>query len=137
MNLRRYVIISILVWIVFLLVELFQHSIILKGSYLANQGFMRIGGADIMILNLLGGLIFSFAFCYIFVKGYEGKGIMEGIRFGLIISALIWIPKVIFEYANFNFPGTWPLMWFMFGVIATVLCGIVAAFIYRPIKKPE
>lgn len=135
MNKKRYIIMSIAVFVIFLLIEIFQHAVILKNSYLARPDFMRTGGADIMVLNIFGGIIFSFMFCYIFIKGYEGKGIMEGIRFGLIISSLIWLPKMIFEYANFNFPGSWPLIWFMFGIIATVISGIVSAFIYRPAKE--
>jgi len=137
MNKKRYIIMSIAVFVIFLFIELFQHTVILKNSYLAHPDFMRTGGTDIMVLNIFGGIIFSFMFCYIFIKGYEGKGIMEGVRFSLIISALICIPKMIFEYANFNFPGSWPLIWFMFGIIATVISGIVSAFIYRPVKITE
>ena len=135
MNKKRYVIMSLAVFVIFLFIEYFQHGVILKSSYLKNPEFMRTGGADIMILNIFGGLIFSFLFCYLFIKGYEGKGIMEGVRFGLIISAFIWLPKMIFESANINFPGSWPLIWFMFGLIATVLSGIISAFIYKTVTK--
>ena len=134
-NKKRYVIISLLVWVIFFLIELFEHITILGSSYSKHSEFMRIGGADVIVLNIIGGLIFTFLFCYIFVKGYEGKGFMEGVRFGIIISGLIWLPKLIFEYANFNYPGSWPLIWFIFGVIATVLGGVISAIIYRPIKK--
>ena len=60
---------------------------------------------------------------------------MEGVRFGLIISAFLWLPKMIFDYANINFPGSWPLIWFMFGLIATVLSGIISAFLYKSAKQ--
>lgn len=135
MNKKRYVLISILVCAIFFLIEIFQHVTILGNSYSSYPEFMRTGGADIMALNIIGGLIFSFLFCYIFIKGYEGKGMMEGVRFGIIIGAFIWLPKMIFEYANFNYPGSWPLIWFMFGLIGTVIGGIICALIYRPIKK--
>ena len=137
MNKKRYVIMSIVVWLVFFLIEFFAHVTILGSSYSSHTEFMRTGGSDVMVLNVVGGLIFSFLFCYIFIKGYEGKGIIEGFRFGIIIGAFIWLPKMIFEYANFNFPGSWPLIWFIFGVIASVFGGIISALIYRPIKKIE
>ena len=137
MSKKRYVIMSIIVWVIFFLIELFEHVTILGSSYSLHAEFMRTGGSDVMVLNVVGGLIFSFLFCYIFIKGYEGKGIMEGVRFGIIIGAFIWLPKMIFDYANFNFPGSWPLIWFIFGVIASVIGGIISALIYRPIKKTE
>ncbi len=137
MNKSRYVIISLFVFIIFSIVEYIGHVIILRGSYLKYTELMRTDGVDIMMLNIIGGAIFSLLFCYVFVKGYEGKGFKEGLRFGLVMSLLLWFPKMLFEYANFNFPGSWPLIWFIFGVIATILSGIMCAFIYRPVKKTE
>ena len=137
MNKSRYVIISLFVFIIFFLVEYIGHVIILRGSYIENIKLMRTDGVDIMMLNIIAGVIFSFLFCYIFVKGYEGKGLKEGLRFGLVIGSFLWCPKILFEYANFNFPGSWPLIWFIFGVIATIFSGIMCAFIYRPTKKTE
>ena len=63
MNKKRYVIMSLAVFFVFLFIEYFQHAVILKSSYSEHPLFMRTGGADIMVLNIFGGLIFSFLFC--------------------------------------------------------------------------
>ena len=135
MNIKRLVLTSVVICIIFLLIEGLQHGVLLRSSYAEHPEFMRISGADIMILNLIGGIVFSFMFSYIFARGYQGKGLQEGVRFGIIISLFLWFPKLIFEYANLNYPGSWPLIWFIFGVTATVISGIAAAFIYRPVKS--
>ena len=138
MSKNRYVIISFLVFAVFYSIEYFQHIIFMGSSYTAHPELMRTEGVDIMVLNVVGRLVYSFLFCYVFVKGYEGRGLMEGVRFGIVIGALLWFPKMIFEYANMNLPGSWPLFWFLFGVIGSIISGIICAFIYRaPKKKAE
>ena len=38
-----------------------------------------------MWIEWLDGFIVSFLFTYIFTKGYQGRGIMEGLRSGFII----------------------------------------------------
>ena len=34
---------------------------------------------------LIVGLLVAFMFTYVFVKGREGKGLQEGVRFGIVI----------------------------------------------------
>ena len=134
-NVGRYIVISILVFVEFFFIEQFQHTYFLGSSYSARSDLMRTQGIDIIALNVFGRLIYSFLFCYIFVMGYEGRGIREGLRFGIIISAFLWFPKMIFEYANMNLPGSWPLFWFLFGVISSIIGGVICAFIYRESSK--
>lgn len=131
----RYVIISILVFAVHLTIQYYEHMRFMRSSYAARPELMRVEGIDIIVMNVAGSLIYSFLFCYIFVKGYEGRGVMEGVRFGVVIIAFLWFPKMIFEYANMNFPGSWPLFWFLFGAVSSVICGVICAFIYRAPKK--
>jgi hypothetical protein len=50
------------------------------------------------------GFITSFPFVYIFAKGYEGKGVMEGLRFGFVIGIYVAIPMAYGTYVMIAIP---------------------------------
>jgi len=76
--------------------------------------------------------VFSFLFIYIFTKGYEGKGVAEGIRYGLIIGLLMLVVGMFNQYAVYPIPLNLTIQWFIYGLIQFIIVGIVAALIYRP-----
>ena len=78
-------------------------------------------------------LVGSFFFTYIFTKGYEGKGIAEGIRYGLYIGIWLSIGMAYGTYAMVAIPYGLTLEWFLLGVASYVVMGIVASLVY---KKP-
>ena len=82
----------------------------------------------------VGSLILAFLFTYIFVKGYENKGILEGVRYGIIIGLFANIPYAFYEYAMYPLPLSLCLQWFIYGMIEFIICGIIAAGIYKPNK---
>lgn len=92
-------------------------------------------GSGTMIFNLLANLIFVYFFLFVFTKGYENKGIAEGVRFGLFIGLLFQLPNLIYFYANFHYPST--LLWgnFIGTMILYIILGIVAAAMYKPAEK--
>ena len=81
---------------------------------------------------MLVPLIIAFPFTYIFVKGYEGKGILEGVRFGAVVGVLIGFPMSYGMYAMLPIPHSLALQWLVYGLIQTILMGITAAAVYRP-----
>jgi len=48
--------------------------------------------------------VVAFFFAYIFTKGYEGKGIMESIKFGVKIGLFMKIPGAFGLYVMFPIP---------------------------------
>jgi hypothetical protein len=43
--------------------------------------------------------------CFIFTKGYEGNGIGEGVRFGLLIGLFMFIPMAIDQFVVYPITG--------------------------------
>jgi hypothetical protein len=81
-------------------------------------------------------VVFSFFFTYIFVKGHEGKGILEGVRYGIVIG-FFWV--FVNSYNAFVIvPIPYGLVWYWIisGFIQTIIAGILVALIYKP-KKEE
>jgi len=79
-------------------------------------------------------LVGSFFFTFIFSKGYEGKGIVEGIRYGLYIGIWLSIGMAFGTYGMVAMPDGLTLQWFLLGVVTYIVMGIVAALVYG--KKP-
>ena len=64
----------------------------LLADYLARiapAGMMLPPGSENVGLIALGCLVQGFALCLIFVKGREGLGLMEGVRFGLLVGVFL------------------------------------------------
>ena len=115
----------------------------LAGAYEATSHLWRPEAEmnSMMWLMWLTGLIWAFLFVYIFIKGYEGRGIMEGLRFGLLIGVFYSLPMSLGTYAVQPMPFSLAVSWLVFGVIEITILGIVTALIYKPAEaagpKPE
>ena len=69
---------------------------------------------------------------FFFVKGYENKGIMEGIRYGAYMGIFVSLVMSYQNYVVFPIPYWLALQWFVYGFIISVILGVTAASIYRP-----
>jgi len=86
-----------------------------------------------MWIMWLTDLIWVYFFLFFFLKGNENKGIMEGIRYGTYIGIFV---SLVFSYQNYFVLPTpyWlALQWFIFGFVISVILGVTAALIYRPV----
>jgi hypothetical protein len=92
---------------------------------------------DTMLLrlwNYLGRAIFSLTFAYIYTRGYEGKAAVgEGMRYGLWIGIMTAVPALFTGLVSTTFSGGFLLTRCLVGLVQMLLCGILAAYVYRPI----
>ena len=79
-----------------------------------------------MVISLVG----SFFFTLIFSKGYEGKGIAEGMRYGLYTGIWLSIGMAYGTYGMVAVPYGLTLEWFVLGVLSYIVMGIVASLVY-------
>jgi len=138
MNKKKYITASLVVFVAAFILDWIIHGLILLGTYKNNPGFFitEIGGGGIFYM-IVKALIFSFLFCFIFTKGYEEKGILEGVRYGLWIGLLLWLPLMFSSWNTFQFTKVIPFWWLILGVIQIIILGIITAAIYKPAKVEE
>jgi hypothetical protein len=138
MNTKKWVITSVVVFIAAQILEFIIHYLILGGTYQATSHLWRPEAEmnQMMWMMWLTGLIWAFLFVYIFAKGYEGRGIMEGVRFGLLIGLFYSLPMSLGSYVTIPMPFSLALNWFIFGMIEIVVLGVLAALIYKPVIPP-
>jgi hypothetical protein len=77
------------------------------------------------------GLFFSYFFTLIFSKGYEQKGLGEGVRYGFYIAMMVSLPHAYGTYALMQIPYSVALRWFVFGTIEIVLAGAILALVFK------
>jgi hypothetical protein len=138
MNTKKWVITSLVVFVAAQILEFIIHYLILGSAYQATSHLWRPEEEmnQMMWLMWLTGLVWAFLFVYIFAKGYEGRGIMEGVRFGLIIGVFYSLPMSLGNYVTVPIPFNLALNWFIFGMIEITILGILAALLYKPILAP-
>lgn len=82
----------------------------------------------------LGLLVSAFFSTFIFMKGYEGTGMREGIRFGIII-AFLFLGSTIIAYATQPIPKTVITLWFLGDLLAYIIGGVFLGFVFEGLKK--
>ncbi len=138
MNFGRIAAAALVAWIVSLPVGYLVNDVLLADIVAANASVMR-PEADVMAnlpIGFAALLLGFFVFAYMYARGYEGgNGIMEGVRFGVLVSLLVTGFGLIWQYVVFPItPG------YMTAIILDSLSecafygGIVGA-IYKPVTR--
>ena len=134
MNVKRFIAAGLAVFVVGQVLGFLIHQVILRATYDSLKSLWRPDMQSKMWIMWLVGFLTSFLFTYIFTKGYEGKGIAEGLRFGLVIGLFTSIPMAYDSYVTLPIPYSLALQWFIYGTITMIILGVVVALIYRPAR---
>ena len=136
-KLKKYIIPSVAVFVVISLFDMMFHGVLMEKLYLNNSHLFR--AQDVIHKHKhyfwIANLIYSFAFCYIYSKGHEKPGsIVQGLRYALWISLLIWVPDTIVSYTIYPHPKNLELAWLMGYTAQTLLAGITVATVFPKTK---
>jgi hypothetical protein len=104
----------------------------LKGLYAETPTLWRpeMEMCNYICWLLLGQLVIAKSMAYLFAKGYEGKGIGEGLRFGIIMGPLLVAPNLI-QYAVTPLPSSVVWAWVGTGLVQAILGGVVLSLVYK------
>jgi hypothetical protein len=133
MNWKKFVTASIIVFAVMMVLEWVTHNVLLKDWYEQTVSLWRPMDEmqKMMPIWWVANLFISFLFVFIFIKGYENKGWMEGFRYGIIIGLFMWIPGALSQYVFLPFPWQLATWWFVAGMVEFVLLGIITWIVYK------
>lgn len=113
------------------------HGMLLAKAYQETVSLWRPDMASLMWIYQVIGLIGSFFFSFIFSKGYEGKGIAEGARYGLYIGIWMSTGMAYGTYGMIAIPYSMAIQWFLYGIVEYIVGGIILALIFgRKEKAP-
>ncbi|MBI4549048.1 MAG: hypothetical protein HY707_13780 [Ignavibacteriae bacterium] len=122
----------IAVFVVMVVTNFIIHEVLLGGTYRSESmaSMMRPEMEAKLWIHFVTAAIVSFFFTLIFSKGYEGKGMGEGVRYGFYVGMLMSIPMAYDTYAAMPIPYSLALQWFIYGVIQYIILGVVVAMVY-------
>jgi len=139
MNQKKFWIAFIVIFVVYEITNFIVHGLILGPAYMSDDVAPLFRPQEVLEstswLRLFTELVWSFFFIFIFVKGYENKGILEGVKFGIYIGLFYSFVWAYQSYWMYPMPYSLALEWFIFGLIQCVILGIIAAMVYKP--KPS
>jgi hypothetical protein len=133
-NTKRYLLASLAVFVFFYFVEYLIHAVYLAGPYEAVPNLFRPEEekSGFFVWLTVAYVILALAFAYIFTRGYQGRGIGEGARYGVLIWLVAALPASLFDYAVQPWPAKVVGTWIVAYLIEIVLAGVLLALIYRP-----
>ena len=139
MNFGRIAAAAVAAWIVSLGVGFLVNDVLLAGIAAANASVLRpeaelMGNLPIGFAFLLLGF---FAFAYAYAKGYEGgNGVVEGIRFGVLVALIVVGFGLIWQYVMFPITAAYAAAIVIDSIVELALYGAIVGAIYKPIAKP-
>jgi len=137
MNFKKWLLASLVVWVVCFILDWIIHGGILMGYYAATPQYW-LGESEMtarMWAMILGQLLFSLLFCAIYTKGIREGGLAEGIRYGLWIGLLLNLPVYFIRWSVEPLPGALLFLQSLFGFVATVILGGILGVIYGKAAK--
>ena len=130
MNVQRFVISSIVVFIFVFVFEFIYHGVLLKGMYDATSEIWRPEEEHQMIYLFASQLWFAFMAVLLFTRNYEAKGIGEGLRFGILIGLVLGSVQLA-TYCYLPMPLTLTIGWIVGSFLKGTGSGVVASLVYR------
>ena len=135
MNFARVAAAAVVAWIVSLPLGFVVNDILLSEITAANASAMR-PEAQVMA-NLPLGFAFLllgfFAFAYAYAKGYEGGGVIEGVRFGVLVAIVVCGFGLIWQYIVYPITGTYVIAIMIDSIAELAIYGAVVGAIYKPL----
>jgi hypothetical protein len=136
MNWKKLWLTALIVLIALEITNIIIHGHLLMSLYSAPDASPAFRPTDLanhfMWVFFVTGAVFSFFFSFFFAKGYENRGLAEGLRFGLYVGVFYYFTTSFNEFVIYPIPYRIVWYWIICGVIQTIILGIIAALIYKP-----
>lgn len=131
-NNKSQVITAVVVFVALFLTDYLIHGVLLNGQYMATASLWR-PEAEMQAYfpwMLLGQFLSAFIFTRLFAHGYQGKGIKEGVCFGILVSLFLAGHNLIMYSVT-----PWPLSmvgaWIGLCLVQSALLGAITAKVYK------
>jgi hypothetical protein len=124
----------IVVFVVFTALSFVIHGVLLQPLYQQTPQLLRAepDGQQHMLFMLLGFLVFSAAFVWIYARGLEVKPWLgQGLRYGLAMWLIASVSRYLIYYAIQPWSGTAVALQIGLELIMMLLVGLTTAALYR------
>ncbi|MCI0708464.1 MAG: hypothetical protein L0Y80_13380 [Ignavibacteriae bacterium] len=122
---------AIIVFVVMVATDFLVHTVLLASTY---QSIMDSGSSPFrspedskVYIFFITRAFQAFLFALVFSKGYEAKGMAEGIRYGIYMGVFLTVGTAYGQYALFPLPYNLAMMWFLYEVVQWIIAGVLIA----------
>jgi uncharacterized PurR-regulated membrane protein YhhQ (DUF165 family) len=137
MNWKRFWMAGLVTYVVVQALDLVTNEVFMKSANESLKGLWRPNMMSRMWVMYVVGAVVTLLFTYIFVKGREGKGIAEGVRYGIIIWLFFSVPMNVSMWVLLPIPHIIVLRWMLIGLLEMLIAGILVAVIYKPLAPAK
>jgi hypothetical protein len=120
----------VVVFVVLGILDTLTNTVLLSGVYDETASLWRPEAQIKIGVIVLSWAFIAFFFTLIFSKGYQGKGMWEGVRYGLYVTGMVSIPMAYMTYATMPVPYALTFQWWVYSGITFVIMGVLLALIY-------
>ena len=121
----------ILVFVVFAVVDWVGHGMMDFQMFKDSAELWRQAGPLTYTSIYLGYLALAVLFCLVYSKGYEGRGAGEGLRFGMWMALLVYLPNALIAYGHYKMGPRAAAADFLVNVVACLVAGWVLGATYK------
>ena len=132
MNWQKFLITFVVLYVVGAILGYLVHMLWLGSDYQALTNVWRTDMDSYMWVQWVTAAFYCFFFIFIFARGHENKGIIEGVRYGLIIWGFYSIPVIYNQFMVYPLPYNLILKWLFSDLVIVVIMGILTALLYKP-----
>ena len=120
----------VLVYVVFTALDMVVNTMLLAPGYESVSHLFRPEEERQLWVIFVAYIFLAFFFTLIFSKGYEGKGVLEGVRYGFYVGMMAMLPFNYVSYAVMPIPYSLAFQGFLYGTVELIICGIILALVY-------
>jgi uncharacterized PurR-regulated membrane protein YhhQ (DUF165 family) len=137
MNWKRFWVASLVTYVVVQAMDFVVNEVFMKSANESLKSLWRPDMTSRMWVMYVVGVLVALLFTYIFIKGREGKGIAEGVRYGIIIWLFVSVPMSVGMWVLLPIPFMMIIRWMLFGLLEMLIAGILVAVIYKPLAPAK
>ena len=132
-NIPRFALSVIAAFILIFLTDWVWHGMVMADLYAETPQLWRgeMEMSDYFIFMLVTQLVLAKWLALVYTRNHEGKGLMEGLRYGFWMGGLAAV-LAIQSYAYLPVPVMVPVLWAVGYMIQFMLVGVVIAKLYKP-----
>jgi hypothetical protein len=120
----------VVVYVLFAVLDWVVNNVLLMPLYASVSHLFRPNEEMKLWVIFVSYIFLAFFFTLIFSKGYEGKGVMEGVRYGFYVALMMVLPYNYMSFAVMPIPYSLAFQGFLYGTVEMVICGIALALIF-------
>ena len=131
MNIRKFVLSSIVIFILALLWNYILHGVILAIESEAVKSLFRTDMKDKIWLSLIMALILIMVFVYGYTRISSKGTVLEGALYGFVFGITAGLLVDVNQYILYPLPASLVIKWFLFGVLEFTIYGVLVSRLYR------